>query len=276
MAQKIRLIALDLDGTTLRDDSSLSAYNYEMMNRAYEAGIHIAVASGRPYAAIPKEILDLPFVGYAISSNGAALYDATTRERMHVFYMNTESVRKIVDIVIEEGGAVEGFIDGVPYSPRECVEDPVSFGATHHGAIYIKETRTPVDDVKAYIEEHIEHVDCVDMVVKEGPQKDRIWHRINEEVEHVLPTSSTSFFIEVMDEHAGKASMVSVLADKLGIRQEEVAAFGNADNDLDMILWAGVGVAVANSPEHICQQADEVTESNEDDGVGKWIARYME
>ena len=68
---------------------------------------------------------------------------------------------------------------------------------------------------------------------------------------------------------------MKVLADKLGICQEEIVAFGNAENDMDMLRWAGIGVAVANSPEHVCQAADEVTESNEEDGVGRWIYRYL-
>ncbi len=73
-----------------------------------------------------------------------------------------------------------------------------------------------------------------------------------------------------------KRSGLHFLADCLGIRREEIAAFGNAENDLDMMAWAGRGVAVVNAPKDVRALADEVTEANDEDGVGGWIRRYLE
>ena len=62
----------------------------------------------------------------------------------------------------------------------------------------------------------------------------------------------------------------------LGVPREEIAAFGNAENDIDMIRFAGTGVAVANAAEIVRDAADEVTESNVEDGVARWLFRYLE
>lgn len=84
-----------------------------------------------------------------------------------------------------------------------------------------------------------------------------------------------STLLEIPDSHAGKASGLRFLADHLGISREESAAFGNAENDMDMMVWAGIGVAVANSPRNVCEAADEITGSNDEDGVGRWIEQYL-
>ena len=89
-------------------------------------------------------------------------------------------------------------------------------------------------------------------------------------------TSAVPMLLEVSDSHGGKASGLAFLEDYLDIARPETAAFGNAENDSDMIAWAGWGVAVANSPEHVRLLADEVTESNDEDGVGRWIQRYLQ
>jgi len=72
-----------------------------------------------------------------------------------------------------------------------------------------------------------------------------------------------------------KRSGLHFLADCLGIRREEIAAFGNAENDLDMMAWAGRGVAVVNAPKDVRALADEVTEANDEDGVALALERFV-
>lgn len=81
--------------------------------------------------------------------------------------------------------------------------------------------------------------------------------------------------LETANKDAGKGPALRELAKMLRIDREEIAAFGNAENDIDMIRFAGTGIAVANAAEEVRAAADEVTESNDEDGVARWIMRYL-
>mgnify|MGYP001651453570 FL=1 len=168
---------------------------------------------------------------------------------------------------------VEGFVDGVPYSARAYVENPVLFGASLYSVSYVKRTRRPVEDIFAFLLEHKEELDSLDIVVGDERTKATLRRIISEQVEGIYLTSSVPTLLEISNEKAGKATALAFLADYLQIPQEATVAFGNAENDIDMICWAGIGVAVENSPEEVRRAADEITRTNDADGVARWIER---
>ena len=137
----IRLAALDLDGTTLRSDKSLSEYTIETLKNAHEHGMHIVVASGRSFASLPEQVIQFPWAEYAITSNGAAVYEIHTGKRLRECRLNPEVVEKLLSIAEENHVMVEGFVDGVPYSARAYVENPVLFGASLYSVSYVPAAR---------------------------------------------------------------------------------------------------------------------------------------
>ena len=137
----------------------------------------------------------------------------------------------------------------------------------------MKSTRRPVEDIFAFLLEHKEELDSLDIVVGDERTKATLRRIISEQVEGIYLTSSVPTLLEISDEKAGKATALAFLADYLQILQEATVAFGNAENDIDMICWAGVGVAVENSPEEVRRAADEITETNDADGVARWIEK---
>ncbi len=269
----IRLAALDLDGTTLRSDKSLSEYTIETLKNAHEHGMHIVVASGRSFASLPEQVIQFPWAEYAITSNGAAVYEVHTGKRLRECRLKPEVVEKLLAIAEENHVMVEGFVDGVSYSARAYVENPVLFGASLYSVSYVKSTRRPVEDIFAFLLEHKEELDSLDIVVGDERTKATLRRIISEQVEGIYLTSSVPTLLEISDEKAGKATALAFLADYLQIPQEATVAFGNAENDIDMICWAGVGVAVENSPEEVRRAADEITRTNDADGVARWIER---
>lgn len=276
MKRNIRLLALDLDGTTLRSDGSLSEYNRKALMDAHEAGMHIVVASGRSHMSLPEEILLLPCVEYAITSNGAVVYDMKKKQRLQVYYLKETSAKALLCIAQEADVMVEGFLDGIPYSQREYVEDPVRFGANPEAVSYVRQTRRPVEDIYSFLRLYKGELESLDLITGDPQKREVLRERIQREVEDIYLTSAVPMLLEVSDSHGGKASGLAFLADYLDIPGQETAAFGNAENDLDMMEWAGWGIAVANSPEHVRIMADEETESNDEDGVGRWIRRYLQ
>lgn len=272
----VRLLALDLDGTTLRSDGSLSDYSRRALMDAYHAGIRIVVASGRSYRSLPEEITSLPCAEYAITSNGAVVCDMKKRTPLRTYHLRSEAVRKLLEIAKEADVMVEGFLDGVPYSRRDYVENAARFGGGQESVAYVRRTRQPVENIHAFLREHEDRLESLDLIVGDPVLKERLRTRIQKEVREIYLTSAVPALLEVSDSRGGKASGLRMLSEHLGISREETAAFGNAENDLDMMAWAGYSVAVANAPEEVRMLADETTESNEEDGVGRWIRRYLE
>lgn len=272
---RIVLFALDLDGTTLGAGGKLSDFTRQALLDAYKAGIHIVVASGRAFASLPEEVVSLPCVEYAITSNGASVYDVRRKERIQGYYLKRTAVEGLLSIAQQAGVMVEGFVAGVPYAQRDYVEDPMRFGASAYSVDYVKRTRKPVENIFDFLLKHGDELDSLDLIVGDLGLKEELRSRILKDVKEIYLTSSVATLLEISDVHAGKASGLRFLAEYLGIAQEETAAFGNAENDVDMMRWAGIGVAVANSPEDVRAAADEVTAANDEDGVGRWIVRYM-
>lgn len=271
--KNIRLVALDLDETTLRTGGNLSEYTRHALEEADRNGIQIVAASGRAFSALPKAVTDLPFVEYAIASNGANIYEVKTGKRVMAKFLEKEAAGRILDIAREEGLLVEGFIDGVPYSQRNYVEDTDRLNRTGRNARYVQSTRRSVEDIFAFLRQ-AECLDSVNLLVEEQERKPAVRKRL-EEVKGIYLTTSADVLLETANKDAGKGPALRELAKMLRIDREEIAAFGNAENDIDMIRFAGTGIAVANAAEEVRAAADEVTESNDEDGVARWIMRYL-
>lgn len=275
--KKCKCIALDLDGTLLADNGTLSERSREVLDEAIQAGVHVIVASGRAYSTLPEAVLSIPGIEYAVTSNGAAVYRVADSECICAHKLRAQSVRKILSLAERELGdpLYEVFIDGTAYAPEDYVKNPEAYGAVGRSAAYVKSTRKPCPDLAAFIEEHIEELDSLDIVINDQEEKKRIWSLLEDEIGHVYITASVPRFIEISDECSGKASALSFLLERLGISPEHTAAFGNADNDADMLEFAGVGVAVENATEKCRTAADRIAESNNEDGAAKEIRRIL-
>ena len=272
--KEIRMIALDLDGTTLRRDKSLSERNRRAIQNAIAQGIHVVAASGRSFASLPAVVRELPGVEYAITSNGAAIYRMDSGERIHDFLLEPSSVGEILR-VLPNHRIMEAFVDGTPYAQAEYVDNPMAYGMSSWGAEYVRATRKPVADIHAFLREHCREIDSIDIIV-EGEAQQRAYREILQAKVHgIYITSSVSQLLEISHKDAGKASGIRWLSERLGIPMESVAAFGDAENDRDMILASGLGIAMGNAGDALKQAADLVTESNEDDGVGLVIEQIL-
>ena len=133
----IKCIALDLDRTTLNASGRLSDGNYNALCHAIENGVHIVIASGRSFDTLPKDVLAVPGIEYAITSNGAAIYHIPTSTCLHEYKMTPASVECIIQIAKQHETALEVFIDGKAYALKAYVEDPVSYGTTPQAIPYI-------------------------------------------------------------------------------------------------------------------------------------------
>ena len=263
---EVKCIALDLDRTTLDSQGHLSEENRTVIESAVAAGVHVVVASGRSLDSLPEEITDIAGVRYAITSNGAAVYDLCQRKCLRQFKMTPASAEDILRHTEPErmkdvyGKAAEmseaempeieisyeAFIDGRAFAESRYVADPVRFGAMPRAIPYIQSTRMPVEDMRTFIREHKSELDCIDLVIKSEDMKHKLWENLQKNVRDVYITSSVRQLLEISHRDAGKESGAKFLLEYLGLTREELAAFGDGDNDSGLLKYAGIGFAVAN------------------------------
>lgn len=269
-----KLLALDLDDTTLNLESRLSPGNKAALLRAKEMGLEIVIASGRAYETLPKEMLCFPGIHYAICSNGAGVYEVSTGKAILHRTIPPTAVASILKLCRGEHLTYEAFLDGKAYCDRSYVEDPYTFGADEIIAAYVRSARRPVENILDFIREHIEDLDALDLVVGSQELKQKMMGKL-EIVDGVYITSSVPRLIEISRHDCGKHRALEFLCDKLGIQREAVIAFGNGDNDAEMLSWAGVGVAVGNATAACKAAADLVAEDYLEDGVAKALGRLL-
>ena len=271
---EIKLLALDLDDTTLNERSELSPGNRAALLEAHRQGIEIVIASGRAYDTLPREMLSFPGVRNAITSNGAGVYRVDTGEVILHRTLPEGAVEQILRLTEGLHLTFEAFVDGKAYCDRRFHENPFEFVENASGAAYVRATRRPVEDIVAFIREHRKELDSLDLVV-DGPETKREMEQRLKTVDSVYITSSESRLIGLSHRDCGKHRALAFLCEYLGIPRETVVAFGNGDNDADMLSWAGLGVAVANASPGCLAAGDLVAENYLEDGVGKTLKRLF-
>lgn len=275
MLMGIKCIALDMDRTTLNAEGKLSDTNRKALQDAMDMGVHIVIASGRSFSALPEDVMALKGIEYAITCNGAEVYYIPEKKRMKSYCLSKQAVTAIVEITKNMPVTYEAFIRGQAYAGIEYVNDPVRFGATPQAVDYVKRTRTMIRDIRAFIAEHNKELNSMDIIVKSPEMKDFVWKLLEEKVEDIYITSSITQLIEISDKNAGKHSGLKFVAQHLGISREEIAAFGDADNDVDMLREAGIGISVANGSKKCIEAADMVVGCHDADGVAEGIYKIL-
>ena len=263
----IKLVAIDLDRTTLNAEGKISEANRQAILDAIAGGVHVCIASGRAYDTLPKDVVAIPGIEYAVTGNGAAVYRLDTAERMQAFLMTPESVEAVIRLTENDPVTYEAFVDGVAYASKEYIDNPVEYDATSRAVAYVQATRTMVPDIKVFLLENKNQLDCMDIIVNNENLKQELMERIAKERDDVYQTSSIQQLLEVSYKDAGKKSGVKFLTEYLGLKQEEVACMGDGDNDIDMIQYAGVGIAMENATDNLKAHADFITLHHDKDGL---------
>jgi hypothetical protein len=263
----IKCIALDLDRTTLNGDGRLSVENKKTLEELIAAGIEVVIASGRVYDTLPEDVVQVEGIHYAVCGNGSMVHRVPNGECIRRCGLSPEALETVLAVTEDEVVTYEGFIDGKAYAAKEYIENPVKYGATPQAVAYVQATRIMRDDIVAFLRENKNRLDSMDVIVRDEVTKRRIWNKLASASDEVYITSSVEQLLEIADKDAGKAAGVRFVAEQLGLRREEVAAFGDADNDIDMLKYAGVGIAVENASPGCKAAADYVTKHHAEDGV---------
>lgn len=273
----VKIIALDLDGTTLDKNGKLSEETKDALMTAMDNGVNVCIASGRAFDALPTEVLEVPGIEYAITSNGAAIYKVKNKELIKAYKLLADSVDLILSMSKKyKRITFECFINGTAYAQKDYIENPLIVGDNVRSVEYIRRTRHPVDNIIDFILKNKDNLDCMNIILGDQDIRKDIIEEISSKTSDVYITSASPVMLEFSYKDCGKASGLKFLSDYLGVDRDLVAAFGDADNDIDMIKFAGIGVAMANANEALKSEADYITLSNDENGVAYALKNILE
>ena len=273
----IKIAAFDLDDTLLDTQGRLTDYTIRVMENASAQGIEMVIASGRPYFALPKELVEQPWMHYAICSNGARIYDLRNGECISACYLSEKSINRFLEVTDGYGNDIfrDAFTKGNPHSEQRYLDSLDLLPLTETRKRYLRWSRIPEPDIKAFIKENIFCMDCLNVICFDPEMLNNIRMRITEEVEDIFLTSSIPHMIEMSDKKSGKGKALHRLAGILGVELTQTAGFGNSENDSEMLIYAGLGCAVANSDKEALEAADKIIGANSEDGVAKEIESWL-
>lgn len=232
---KVKCIALDLDGTTLYDDKHISERTKTAIEKAISAGVHVVVASGRCFDAIPASIKEIHDVEYAITSNGAAIYNMKKNQCVRRYSVPEKAIEKIMELTKPLFCTYEVFYDGRAYAEDKFIDNPCLYGVDEDMAEYIKFTRNKVSDINAFMMEHKNELDSIDLLVEDNNTFIYLLKELKHMSKGIYVTTSVNNRIEISGCEAGKHTGLQFILDHIGVTSSETASFGNADNDIDMI-----------------------------------------
>jgi Cof subfamily protein (haloacid dehalogenase superfamily) len=261
-APSYRIIALDIDGTLLNDAHQLTEVTKEAVRAARSKGAVIVLCTGRgPFNAIPV-MEELELDGTLITHNGAVTVLHPSNEVLHQFEFAIEQVHPLIDYARKHNIHFDVCKAFDIYYDRCGTE-----AETMYREFGIEPNR--VKDIRALT------FPLVKMTFFGRPeQMDRVqrdWPTFNIPL-HLIRSGRR--FIDIMHPDASKGNALKVLAEGWGVEQSAVMAIGNYYNDAAMIEYAGRGIAMDNSPDDLKKLADEVTLTNNENGVAAALRKY--
>ena len=264
-----KLIALDMDGTLLTSEKKISENTKKALKAAEAKGVKVVLASGRPLAGITKflEELDL-FKGddYVLSFNGAMVINTKTEEVV------TSSLLKGSDLKVIYNISKELDINIHAFSVKEGLITPKMSKYTQH--------ECDINGIEATIKDFNEVEDDEDIVkiMMIDPQEklDKAISKLPKDLYDTYSVfKSAPFFLEFTNKEVDKGKGLKRLGEYLSINQDEIIACGDAGNDLSMVKYAGLGVAMDNATDDVKEVANYKTLSNDEDGIAHVVNKFI-
>lgn len=265
-----RLIATDLDDTLLNEDSQVSERNCKAIKRAVEVGVRFVIATGRMFKTSVTYLEEIGLNGDCplINYHGALVKTALSKRIMFHRPLDNDLAVAVVQEAEKQQCHVSLFVDDDLYINKE----------NEYSRFYqtlAKIDPLPVGRLSSFLKNNSVCPTKISIIRWDG-DIDSIEHKLRKSFGKKLSIlQSRPYFLEITEQKATKGQTLRWLAEQEGIRPEEIIAFGDGHNDLDMLDYAGLGVAVANARSELLAIADLVTSSNSADGVAEVIEKYV-
>lgn len=263
-----KLIAVDMDGTLLNEKKEISNRCQKAISKLKEEGKKVVLATGRPLNGVMRYLEKLNLFDendYVVAFNGALVQSTKTKEIIFDKPLSLEAYKELFEVSKQLEVNIHALTDSSVLTPKN---NPFTEIESSINQIPIIEGA--VEDIKAST------IIVKVMFIDEPDKLDEIIPQIPKQIcEKYTILRSTPYFLEFLDKSVDKGAGVSAIAKQIGIQPEEVICVGDAGNDLAMIRYAGLGVAMGNATQEIKSEADYITYTNEEDGVAHVIEKFM-
>lgn len=266
---KYRILVLDLDGTLTNNKKEITDRNRETLIRAQQEGVLLVLASGRPtygIAPLADELQMDKFGGYILSYNGGEIIDWKTKETLYANVLPDDVVPRLYECARQNEVAI------LTYDEEYIVTE-------HPEDIYVQKeaflNKMAVRPAKNFLKEiHLPVPKC--LIVADPQKLIPIEAELSVQLQGQISVyRSEPYFLELVPQGIDKAQSLAVLLGKLNITRNEMVAIGDGYNDLSMIKFAGMGIAMGNAQEPVKKAADFITLTNEEDGVAVAVEKFF-
>lgn len=260
-----RGVAFDLDGTLLNPHGELTGITKTILQNLANRQVHLIVASGRTFSSLPDALRNFRGIEYAITGNGAAVYRLADKACVLRHVMESTLVREIISFTESFPIQYEFYSNGIAYTEDDVLRHPEKYGLTGYAVQYVQRTRRPIGNIDDFINTNF--LEGVSLSVTDPGLKAELWGAIQQAFPGVMVTSSVPRLLEIADQKVSKGQALKNLLPIIGLNEQDIIAFGDAHNDIDMLTLAGLGVAMGNADEDIKKIADHIAPSNKESGL---------
>lgn len=264
-----KLIALDMDGTLLKKDKTISSQTKEALKNARNKGVKVVLASGRPIEGLNRYLEELDLIKeneYVLSYNGALVQNIKTKEIIAGTVLHGNDLKELhalskkLGVFIHAFSKEQGLIVDVMNEYTQIEADINGINITQKDFVTIDNNEDMIKIMMIDSKENIDHA---------------FENLPNDIKEKYTVVRSADIFLEFLHKDSNKGTGLEALANHLGIKKEEVIAVGDAGNDIHMIEYAGLGVAMENAFDEVKKTANYITTSNEEEGIAKVIEKFI-
>lgn len=264
-----KIVALDMDGTLLNDKKEITNETKNVIMQARNKGVKVVLASGRPLEGLKNYLNELNLIDnneFVLSYNGCLVQETKTSQIICEVGLKGSDLKYMYNLSKEIGVNIHAFSPQIGLmTPKisKYTEVEANINKIDINIIDFDKIDDNDDIVKVMM---IDEPEILDEAIKKLPQS--IY-------EDYTVVKSAPFFLEFINKNADKGKGLEALAKHLNVKREEIIAIGDAENDLAMIEYAGLGVAMGNGCDKVKNAADVVTLSNEENGVANIIKEYI-
>lgn len=267
---KYKVLITDMDGTLLDEKVQITEKTKKALNLAYERGVKIIFATGRLYSSAYKYAEEFDFPIPIISSNGAVIIDGDGEK----IYENTLEGKKVVEAVkiMEKAGLYHHlYTEDTVYGREIDIPFLKRYYSDRKGNLAVKTVE--YRDIEEVLSEGIKFSKI--LASSQNYSELDILEEELKEISNIELTKSWIDNVEVMNKGVSKGKAIEQYCKIKGISLEEIIAIGDNENDIPMIQYAGLGVAMGNAVDSVKEVADVITETNGREGIVKVVNDYI-
>ncbi|GHP14843.1 haloacid dehalogenase [Lentilactobacillus fungorum] len=265
----IKMVALDLDGTLLTSDKTISKGNEQVLRQLHQTGVKVVLCTGRPINAIWRFIEQLGLTqaaDYTITFNGALVVHNNDKSELAKSGMKKEALRPLYEFVKKQGAPLDvldfeqvyPLTDLKPSMYRQQFKGNIAFVPESYAELAVSDaySKAVVCDQPALLDRYQASIDA---------QLRQKYHIVRSQPQ----------IMEFLAPHMDKVVGLEALLKYFGWDFSNLMAFGDAENDLGMITHAKIGVVMENGQEKVKQAGNVITGTNDEDGVAQYLEKYF-